>query len=120
MARSTQEESGQRGRQREGFNSPSWPAKCILFISDCIWLLGQSVSEEIPLGHFLLFEDTPVQSVASLTQRIFRNPWVNIAYSRLVYLLAALPTLSLPAEAKSAQDFLSCCSRQTQISSSSS
>lgn len=119
MARSTQEESGQRGGYWAGLSSPSWPAKCILFISDCIWLLSQSVSEEIPFGHFLLFEDTPVQS-GSLIQWIFRKPWVNIAYFRLVCFLAAFPTLGLPAEAKSTQDFLSCCSRQTQIPSSSS
>lgn len=61
MAGGTQDESGQRGRSCTGLASPSLPAKVILFTSDFIGLLSQSVSEEIPCSHFFLFEDTPVR-----------------------------------------------------------
>lgn len=63
MARGTQEESGQRGRDCAVLTPPSWTANHILFIADFIWVISQLVSKEITSGLclvFSLFEDTTI------------------------------------------------------------
>lgn len=102
MARGTQENSGQRGRDCAVLTPPSWPANHILFIADFIWVISQLVSEEITsasIWYFHYLKTPPFEAVANVapfTQRYLLT-------HRLVQLIpdlfgsGHLPTQSTPA-----------------------